>query len=85
MLVFTSSHPFLMNGICLQSNLQEIFAGETPVFEGVRRGHTCLVRGNRVIMSCFDPINIHSFPFITTRYVFIQTAAQSDTGRHNGG
>lgn len=23
-----------MNGICLQSNLQEIFAGETPVFEG---------------------------------------------------
>lgn len=70
-LLFTSSHPSLMNLICLQSNLQEIFAGETSVFEGARRGHTCVVRGNRVIMSYFDPINIHSFPFITTCYVFL--------------
>lgn len=70
-LLFTSSHPSLMNLICLQSNLQEIFAGETSVFEGARRGHTCVVRGNRVIMSYFDPINIHSFPFITTCYVFV--------------
>lgn len=69
MLVFTSSHPSLMNLICLQSNLQEIFAGETWMFEGVRWGHTCVVRGNRVIMSYFDPINIHSFPFITSCYV----------------
>lgn len=71
MLLFTSSRPSLMNLICLQSNLQEIFAGETWVFEGVMRGHTCVVRGNHVIMSYFDPINIHSFPFITTCYAFI--------------
>lgn len=70
-LLFTSSRPSLMNLICLQSNLQEIFAGETWVFEGVMRGHTCVVGGNHVIMSYFDPINIHSFPFITTCYAFI--------------
>lgn len=32
MFVFTSSHSSLINLICLQSNLQEIFAGETLMF-----------------------------------------------------
>lgn len=32
LLVFTSSHPPLMNLICLQTNLKEIFAGETLMF-----------------------------------------------------
>lgn len=71
MLVFTFSHPSLMNLICLQSNRQEIFACKTPVFEGVERGQTCLRRANCVTMRYFDPITIHSFTFITTCYVFI--------------
>lgn len=31
-LLFASAHPPLMNLICLQVNLEEIFAGGTPVF-----------------------------------------------------
>lgn len=32
MLVFTTSHPPLMNLICLQTNLKEIFAEEPLMF-----------------------------------------------------
>lgn len=84
MLVFTSSHPPLMNLICLQTNLKEIFAGETLMFGGVRWGHTCIVRGNAVITCYFEPANIHSFPFIMTCYVFIKTTLQPDVSMHNG-
>lgn len=85
MLLFTCSHLPLMNLICLQTNLKEIFARETLMFVVLDGGHTCIVRGNSVIMCYFDPTNIHSFPFIMTCYVFIKTTLQPDVSMHNRG
>lgn len=59
MLLFTTSHPTVMNLICLQTNLKEIFAGETLMFVVLDGGIPVSSWGKSVIMCYFDPTNIH--------------------------